>query len=79
MFHDILKLPAILCEVLQGSELCIVRTIEAFLNTSKNVEKLKEKALEKLPSVEKVLLQLHKDDDGKTIYQGVELTTTQRV
>ena len=41
MFHDILKSPAILCKVLQNSELCIVRTIEGFLHTSKSVEKLK--------------------------------------
>ena len=66
MFHDILKSPEILCKVLQNSELCIVRAIEGFLHTSKNVEKLKTYTSEKLPSVEKVLLRL-REGDGKTI------------
>ena len=73
MFHDILNSPAILWKVLQNSELCIFRAIEGFIHTSKNVEKLKTHAFEKLPSVEKVLLRLH-EGDGKTVYQGVELT-----
>ena len=66
MFHDILKSPEILCKVLQNSELCIVRAIEGFLHTSKNVEKLSTYTSEKLPSVEKVLLRL-REGDGKTI------------
>ena len=73
VFHDILKSPAILCKVLQDSELCLVRAIEGFLHTSKNVEKLKTQSFEKLPTVEKVLFRLH-EDEGKTTYQGVELT-----
>ena len=67
MFHDILKSSAILCKVLQNSELCIVRAVEVFLHTSKNVQKLKTYTFEKLPSVEKVLLRL-REDDGKAIY-----------
>ena len=73
MFHDILKSPAILCKALQNTELCIVRAIEGFIHTSKNVDKLKTHAFEKLPSVEKALLRLH-EGDGKTVYQGVEST-----
>jgi len=60
-----------LCKVLQDSELY---AIEDFLHASKNVEKLKTQRFEKLPLVEKVLLRLRKDE-GKTTYQGVELTS----
>ena len=74
LFHDILKSPAILCKVLQDSELCLVRAVEGFLHTNKNVEKLKAQRFEKLPTVEKVLLRLREDEEGKITYQGVELT-----
>jgi len=47
LFHDILISPAILCKVLQDSELCLVRAVEGFLHTNKNVEKLKAQRFEK--------------------------------
>ena len=34
VFHDVLRSPAILCKVLQDSELCVVRVIEGFLHTT---------------------------------------------
>ena len=74
VFHDVLRSPAILCKVLQDSELCVVRAIEGFLHTTKNVEKLKVGTFEKLPSVEQVLLRLRYEDDGNPTYQGVEVT-----
>ena len=42
VFHDALRLPAILCKVLQDSELCVVRAIEGFYTLLKMLKNLKQ-------------------------------------
>ena len=65
IFYDILKPAAILCD-----ELCIVSAIEALLQTTAAIEKLKSTNMEEFLSVKKVITRLKKN--GVT-YQSVEL------
>ena len=41
LFHNILKPSRILSKILQEDELCMVRTIEAFLKTKKILNEMK--------------------------------------
>ena len=70
--HELSKSVAILCKCLQATELCIVSAIEAILQTSTSLTKLKTTKVTEFPSITKVLDRLKEDDCSKT-YQGVEL------
>ena len=73
IFHYLLKPCAILSKVLQDNELSITEAIEAILKTNKNIENLKTKNLENLPTVKKVTSRIQDTDDGAT-YQVVQIT-----
>ncbi len=72
-FHDLLKPSAFLCKILQEDYVCVVRSIEAILKTSKAVDKLKTTSIEDLPTVQKVMART-KNESGCTTYQGMDLT-----
>ena len=54
-FHYILKPIGILSKILQEEGLCIVKAIEAFLRTKKNLEDLKTKNISNRPTIKNVL------------------------
>ena len=76
-FHDILKPVAMLCEVLQRDQVCLVSAIEAVLKSSNALDKLKVKKVTEFSSVQKVMLRVKSVEEGKT-YQGFELTYYER-
>ena len=53
--HDLLKPVGIVCKILQEDELCVVRTVEAFIKTKRSLDEIKLKSFENLPTVKKVL------------------------
>ena len=68
IFHDLLQPCTILSKV-QDDELCITEATEAILKTNKNIENLKAKKFDNLPTVKKVTSRIQDTDDGAT-YQA---------
>lgn len=64
VFHDVLKPASLLCEILQGEELCVVGAIESILRTSAAMEKFQTTEMEEFPSVKKVLLRIKEEENG---------------
>ena len=72
-FHNLLKLSAILCTVLQEDEIRMFSVCNSVcLQYEKSLDKPKTIALEELPTVKKVLVQIDVVA-GSVTYQGVEL------
>ena len=73
-FHDLLKPVGIVCKILQEDELCVVRTVEAFVKTKRSLDEMKLKSVENLPTVKKVLTRIQSTDVASIVtYQGVNL------
>ena len=73
-FHDLLKPVGIVCKILQEDELCVVRTVEAFLKTKKSLDEMKAKSVENLPTVKKVLTRIQSTDVLSVVsYQGIDM------
>jgi len=64
----------IVSKILQEDELCVIRTVEAFLKTKKSLDEMKAKSVESLPTVKKVLTRIQSTDVPSVVsYQGIKL------
>ena len=72
-FYDLLRPLSVLCKALQADEVCVVSAMESLLKTGAATERVRETAVEDLPTLKKVCSRVKKEGSTYT-YQGADLT-----
>ena len=72
-FYDLLRPLSVLCKALQADEVCVVRAMESLLKTGAAIERVRETAVEDLPTLKKVCSRVKQEGSTYT-HQGADLT-----